>query len=38
MAKPGDRVDLTDWTIQVTGTDRNAITAIRLQSHATTAS
>jgi len=36
MAEKGDQVELTDWTIQVTGTDRNAITGIRLRSRTTT--
>lgn len=34
MAKPGDRIELAEWTIQVTGTDRNAITGIRVQPRA----
>jgi hypothetical protein len=34
MAETGDRVELAEWTIQVTGTDRNAITEISLQSTA----
>jgi putative hemolysin len=29
--KPGDRVEFADWTIEVTGTAHNAITAVRLR-------
>jgi putative hemolysin len=34
--KPGDRVEFTDWTIEVTATAHNAITAVRLR-HTNTA-
>lgn len=29
--RPGDRVDLGEWTIEVTGVDHHAITAVRLR-------
>jgi putative hemolysin len=31
--RPGDRVPLTEWTIEVTAIDRNAITEVRLHHH-----
>jgi putative hemolysin len=31
--RPGDRVTLTEWTIEVTAIDRNAITEVRLHHH-----
>ncbi|HEY0449970.1 hemolysin family protein [Actinophytocola sp.] len=33
---PGDRVTLTDWTIEVTAIDHNAITEVRLHHHPST--
>jgi putative hemolysin len=31
---PGDQVNLAEWTIEVTATERNAITEVKLRAHA----
>ncbi len=33
--RPGDRIELTDWTIEISGVDRNTITEVRLNRRRT---